>query len=68
MRNKYNCRFIAQGLVVMLSLSELASYIPALAESSADEYSVEHEIVTSWDGGYQAALTLNNLSDKDMAD
>lgn len=68
MRGRSNVRLMAGLVTLALCCSELASYIPALADGNADEYSVDHEIVTSWDGGYQADLTLNNLSDKDMTD
>ena len=68
MRERTNVRLMAGLVTLALCCSELASYIPALAERSGDEYSVDHEIVNSWDGGYQADLILNNLSDKDMTD
>ena len=68
MRGRTNARLTAGLVTLALCCSELASYIPAMAVGSEDEYSVDHEIVTSWDGGYQADLTLNNLSDKDMTD
>lgn len=68
MRGRTNVRLTAGLVTLALCCSELASYIPALAVGNDDEYSVDHEIVTSWDGGYQADITLNNLSDKDMTD
>ena len=68
MRGRSNVRLMAGFVTLALCCSELASYIPVLADCSDDEYSVDHEIVNSWDGGYQADLILNNLSDKDMTD